>query len=227
MRDDSSPPIPEVHSRFDLEVALAMSDVPLPVGLTDRLQAAVKASSVQPASDVRPLRPASRWPRRLLLSGSAVLVLLAAWSWLGPREATLTDADVRRLAELNSSSHSPAPAGMKVALPDGWQSLPELEFAAQPVLATDDTLSVPVRPLAFRANRRGIPVTGLLLALPESRWHARIEATSLSDAEVRYTATGTWAIWREGTTVFVCVLHADARALEALRKAAAIRREVS
>ena len=227
MRDDSSPPTPEARSRFDSEVARAMSDVPLPVGLTGRLQAAVKASSVQPSSDMRRLRHASRWSRRLLLSGSAVLVLVTAWSWLGPREATLADADVRRLAALNVSSLSPAPTGTKVALPDGWQSLPGMELTEQSVLATDDTLSVPIRPLSFRANRRGSAVTGLLLALPESRWHARIEATSFSIAEVRYTASGTWVVWREGTTVFVCVLNADARVIEALQHVAARGREVS
>lgn len=233
MRDDSSPPAPATRSRFDSEVVLVMSDVPLPVGLTERLQAAVAASpvqslnSIQPSSDVRPPRLASRWPRRLMLSGSVVLVLVAVWSWLGPREAVLTEADVRRLAELDASSLPAAPLGTKSTLPAGWQSLPGLELAAQPVIAQDETLSIPVLPLAFRASRRGPRVTGLLLALPESRWPFRIEATSLSNTEVRYTASGTWAIWREGTTIFVCVLRADARVLEALQHAAASSREVS
>ena len=227
MRDDSSPPTPATRSRFDSELALAMSDVPLPVGLTERLQAAVKASSVQPAGDVLRPRSASRWPRRLMLGGSAALALLAVWSWLGPREAALTEADVRRLAELDSSSLPAAPSGTKIALPAGWQSLPGMELAEQPVIARDDTRSVPLLPLAFLANRRGPPVTGLLLALSESRWHTRIEATSFSIAAVRYTASGTWVIWREGTTVFVCVLRADPRVFEALQRAAARGREVS
>ena len=227
MRDDSSPPTPATRSRFDSEVALAMNDVPLPVGLTGRLQAAVKASSVQPSSDETRPHIASRWPRRLMLSGSVALVLIAAWSWLGPHEPALTEADVRRLAELESSSLPSAPSGTMIALPAGWQSLPGLELADHPVLARVETLSVPVLPLTFRAKRGGLRVTGLLLALPESRWQARVEATSLSNAEVRYTATGTWAIWREGTTVFVCVLHADARVFEALQHAAASGREVS
>ena len=114
-----------------------------------------------------------------------------------------------------------------MTLPAGWQSLPGMELAEQPVIARDDTRSVPLLRLAFLANRRGPPVTGLLLALSESRWHTRIEATSFSIAAVRYTASGTWVIWREGTTVFVCVLRADARAFEALQHAAASSREVS
>lgn len=227
MRDDSSPPAPATRSRFDSELALAMSDVPLPIDLTERLHATVMASSVQPAGDVLRLRSASRWPRRLMLSGSVALVLLAAWSWLGPREAALTEADVRRLAGLVSSSLPAAPAGTKIALPAGWQSLPGMELAEQPVIAQDGTRSVPLLPLAFHANRRGPRVTGLLLALPESRWSSRIEATSLSTAGVRYTAFGTWAIWREGTTIFVCVLNADARVLEALQRALVSGREVS
>ena len=88
MRDDSSPPTPEARSRFDSEVARAMSDVPLPVGLTGRLQAAVKASSVQPSSDMRRLRHASAmttlntyghmWPDADESSRAAVAMVLAA-----------------------------------------------------------------------------------------------------------------------------------------------------
>ena len=233
MRDDSSPQIPAARSRFDTELALVMSDVPLPVGLTERLQAAVAAApvqplnSAQPSSGVRPPRIANRWSRRLILSGSVALVLVAAWSWLGPREAALTEADVRRLAELDSSGLPAAPPGTKFTRPAGWQSLPGLELAEHPVIAQDNTLSIPVLPLAFRASRHSSRVTGLLLSLPESRWPYRIEATSLSNTEVRYSASGTWAIWREGTTIFVCVLRADARVLEALQHAAASSREVS
>ena len=227
MRDDSSPPAPATRSRFDSELALVMSDVPLPVGLTERLQAAVMASPVQPAGDVLRPHSTSRWPRRLMLSGSVAFVLLASWSWLGPREAALTEADVRRLSELDSSSLPAAPSGTKVAIPAGWQSLPGMELAEQPVIARDDKRPVPLLPLAFRANRRGLGVTGLLLALPESRWSSRIEAKSFSRAEVRYTASGTWAIWREGTTVFVCVLRADTRVFEALQRAAASGHGVS
>ena len=227
MRDDSCPPTPTVRSRFDSELALVMSDVPLPVGLTERLQVVVMASSAQPSKDATLPRLASHWPRRLVLSGSVALTLIAAWTWLGPREAALTEADVRRLAGLNSSSLHAAPAGTKIALPAGWQSLPGMELAEQPVIAQDDALSVPLLALAFRANRRVPPVTGLLLALPQSRWSSTIEAKSFSMAEVRYTTSGTWAIWREGTTVFVCVLRADTRVFEALQRAADRSREVS
>ncbi len=226
MRDDLSPPASAARSRFDSEVALAMSDVPLPVGLTGRLHTAVKASPVQPSGDATAARRANHWPGRLMLSGSVALVLFAAWSWLGPRAAALTDADVQRLAELDLSSLPADPSGTRIAIPAGWQSLPGMELGGQPVIVQDDTLSVPVRPLTFRANRHGRRVTGLLLALPESRWFSHIEATSLSDPEVRYTATGTWAIWREGKTIFVCVLRADPRVLEALQLAAS-GREVS
>ena len=227
MRDDSSPPSPATRSRFDSELARSMSDVPLPAGLTERLQTAVKASAVQSSNAaISPCR-ANHWSRRLMLSGSAALVLLAVWSWLGPREAALTEADVRRLAELDSSSLLVAPSGTMIELPVGWQSLPGMELAERPVIAGDDSLSIPVLPLAFHASRRGPRVTGLLLALPESRWSSRVEATSLSNTEVRYTASGTWAIWREGNTIFVCVLHANAKVLEALQRAAASGRDVS
>jgi hypothetical protein len=225
MRDDSSPQIPAARSRFDSEVARAMSDVPLPVGLTQRLQAAVRASSVQPAEGATPSRPARHWSRRLLLGTSVALVLFTAWSLLGPRQPALTEADVRRLAALESSHLPLAPPGTNVALPAGWHSLPGMELAEQPVIAQVDALSIPV--LTFRINRRGPRVTGLLLALPEHRRPFRVEATSFSNSEVRYTNFGTWAIWREGKTIFVCVLHADARVLESLQNAAANGREVS
>ena len=68
MRDDSSPPSPATRSRFDSELARAMSDVPLPAGLTERLQTAVKASAVQSSNAaISPCR-ANHWSRRLMLS---------------------------------------------------------------------------------------------------------------------------------------------------------------
>jgi hypothetical protein len=157
------------------------------------------------------------------LSGSVALALVAAWSWLGPREAELTEADVLRLAALDSSRLPAAPPGTRFSLPAGWHSLPGVELASHPVITNDETLSLPILPLAFRARRNSPLATGLLLALPESRWPFRIDATSLSQTDVRYSETGTWAIWREGSTIFVCILHADARVLEALQLAATSR----
>lgn len=224
MRDDSSPP--PTRNLFDSEMAHAMSDIPLPAGLTERLQTAVRATSIQAVPDVTRQRIATHWSRRRILSGGIALVIVATWSWFGLREATLTEADVRRLAELDVGSLLTAPSGTKFSLPSGWHSLPGVELAEQPVIEQDDALSLPLLPLAFRASRRAPRVTGLLLTFAKSRWSSHIEATSLPTAEVRYTASGTWAIWREGTTMFVCVLHGNARYMEALQVAASSR-EVS
>jgi len=60
-----------------------------------------------------------------------------------------------------------------------------------------------------------------LLPLHESEWAAPIMAGPFSAAEVQYTTTGTWVVWREGTTVFVLILHGDAPAMEQLQRATA------
>jgi len=229
MRDDSTPPTTTPRGSFDCELTRAMNDIPLPNGLTERLRTAIVQQPLAslPLNGSQPSRDNGRWSRRLLLSSAVALVLVAVWSWLGPHETELTEADVLRIAELDSSNLPNAPPGTQFIPPAGWHSLPGVELASHPVIANDEAFSIAVLPLTFRTRRNSPRVTGLLLALPESRWPFRIDATSLSHTDVRYSATGTWAIWREGTTIFVCILHADARALEALQHASTSSRDVT
>lgn len=221
------PPNSAIGSSFDAALARVMSDVPLPLGLTERLHAAMVPSPDHLSSQSPTSRPRYYSPQRLMLGIGTAAVFLIALSWLIQSGAILTETDVRRLAALDTNTLPVASSRTTIAVPSGWQSLYGLEFAERPVMATGDAPSIPLLPLTYRADQRLPPVTGFLLTLPESHWRGRADATSFSIAEVRYTASGTWTIWREGSTVFIFVLNGDTRAMELLQRAAINARNVT
>lgn len=221
MSDESTPPPVMTRDVFDQGMARAMEDVPVPAGLIARLQAGISSRPMPSAGDASHHTGKTRLLRRFLLGGCAAVAMFAAWSWFAPNGAVVTEADVRRLAGLNTSLLTPAASETRCALPIGWQSVRGLELAARLVVASDDSLTVPMLPLSYQADRRSPRVTGLLLPLRESSWAAPLATGPFSAADVQYTTTGTWAVWREGTTVFVLILHGDAPAMERLQWAAA------
>ncbi len=221
MSDQSTPPPVLTRDTFDRGMARAMEDVSVPAGLVTRLQAAVSDTPAQPMSDPSRYDAGTRWARRLLLSGCAAVALLAAWSSLTPRGFVVTEADIRRLAELDLKSLTLAPTETRRVLPVGWQSVRGLELANRLVVASGDSPTVQMLPLSYQADRRPPRVTGLLLPLHESDWPVTIATGPFFAAEIRYTTAGTWVVWREGTTVFVLMLRGDARVMERLQQAAA------
>ena len=223
MSDESTPRPVMTRDAFDRGMARAMEDVPVPAGLVARLQAGVSSLPIQSAADASHHAARPRWSRRLLLGGCAAVAIFAVWSWFAPNGAVVTEADVRRLAGLGASSLSPATSETRYALPIGWQSVRGLELANRLVVAPGDSLSVQMLPLSYQADRRSSRVTGLLLPLHESGWAAPLSAGPFSEADVQYTTTGTWVVWREGTAVFVLMLGGDARVMERLQQAAANR----
>ena len=208
---------------FDRGMARAMEDVPVPAGLVARLQVGMSSRPKSTAGDAGPHVANLRWSRRFLLGGCAAVAMFAAWSWFAPNAAVVTEADVRRLAGLDASVLAPAASETRRVLPVGWQFVRGLELADRLVVASDDTLNAQLLPLSYQADRRSARVTGLLLPLHESAWAAPIMEGPFSEAEVQYTTTGTWVVWREGTTVFVLMLRGDAATMERLQRAAANR----
>lgn len=215
-------------SPFDRELARAMSDVPLPAGLTARLHEVVNAAPCPPTSAVPTSRPESFVSRRsLVMVGAVAVLLVVGWSWFVPRGPVLSEADVQRVARLKAGTLPEAAPGTSITLPAGWRLLAGLELAARPVTTAGDAPAISLLPFAFRADRRFPRVTGLIFSLPASRWRGRGEAASISQAEVRYTPTGTWVAWREGATVFVCLLDGDTRMMEQFQRAITSGRDMT
>lgn len=235
MHDDTPPSTAMTRDRFDANLAQAMGDIPIPVGLTARLQVAVHAQEAQRAGDAAPHTGATNtrtiatamWARRRLLSGCAAVTLLAAWTWFAPHPSVVTEADVRRLARLDQNLLVSAPSEARCAVPIGWQSVRGLELSNRLVVTPRDTLAVQLLPLTYQVDRRSPRVTGLLLPLHESSWRTSLARSPFSVAEVRYTTSGTWVVWREGSTVFVLILHGEAPVMERLQHAATSRRDLT
>ncbi len=236
MPHDATPTTAIARDPFDANLAHAMGDIPVPAGLATRLQVAVNAQEAERASDAAPHTVATNtrtiatemWARRRrLLSGCAAVTLLAAWTWLAPHQSVVTEADVRRLAGLDQNLLVSAPSETRCAIPIGWQSVRGLELSNRLVITPRDTLTVQLLPLTYQADRRSPRVTGWLLPLHESSWYTSLALSPFSVAEVRYTTAGTWVVWREGSTVFVLILHGEAPVMERLQLAATHRRNLT
>lgn len=214
----------ESQRRFDTKLARAMSDVALPPGLNERLSAAIGAASNRPVPTVRPRGRSIPW-----ISGAVVSLVLALYfsGILGPRIPRLNQFSVHQLAELDLNV---LPADMRqdaFSPPDEWSALQGIQFGESLRLAKVGGAEVPVMPFQLPPNRRAPHVTGFLIQLPLSRWHETPEATSFSSATIQYASFGTWVVWREGDTVFICVVRDNADALQRMQDLVVGSRELT
>ncbi len=214
----------DFQQRFDSEVGRAMSDIPIPAGLTNRLRSAV--TTVTPQSSLQRTagtRHTWRWVASLTL---ALLLPLLGWAWFGAQPAGLNETSVRQIAELERNG-LPADSQTPFTVPAGWNSLREIRLESSTHVALIDGVHVPVRSFLARADRGRQNISGFLLRLNRRQWQSRLEATSFSSATIQYDTFGTWVVWSEGDTVFVCVMHDDAHAIQRLQDLIAGSREVS
>ena len=222
----------ESQQRFDAQVAQAMTDVPLPAGLNERLSAAVSAANVLPESTLRPLTTGTgpmsrrRMVRTLGWGAIAALVPLLMWGLLAPRVPTLNEASVRELAGLNLD-FLPVDLQRAAFSPAGWSTLRAIQFGDAPRRASVHGADVPVMAFLLQTDRRSPRATGLLVRLPQSQWHATPDTTSFSSATIQYESFGTWVVWLEGNEVFVCILHDNAHAMQRLQELIAGSRELT
>ncbi len=213
----------ESQRLFDRRVAQAMTDLPVPAGLVERLSSAIGTTeSVRPAPGLH-RRAMSRvgW-------GVAAVALLPFLIWmLTPRTPVLNQASVQSLAELDLNTLPVDSRQDAFVPPTGWGSLPSLQFGESPRLAPVDGANVCVRDFRLQPDRRSPAVAGLLVRVPKSQWHTTLGATSFSSAAVEYASFGTWVVWREGDAVFVCILHDNAHAMQWLQDLVAGSRDLT
>ena len=202
----------ESHQQFDRALADSMTDVPLPAGLNERLMAAV-GTTVAPAPVASP--STNRYSRRWLAAGVITALLLLALVFV-PRSHILTNADIRELAA-NLSSLSVDSQQVAFPPPSGWRSQRSIQLVQPSRLANVNGATVPVLGFELGTDRRAPKSTGFLIRLTPSQWHSTVEATSMASATVQYESFGTWVVWREGDTVFVCVLNDNAHVMQRLQ----------
>ncbi|MBS0202166.1 MAG: hypothetical protein JSS49_04640 [Planctomycetes bacterium] len=204
----------ESRQQFDRTVASSMIDVPLPQGLNERLLAAVGTTPAPaPVASPSPRRHSRRW---LAAGVIATLVPLLLFVFT-PRPHILTNADIRELAA-NLSSLSVDSQQVAFIPPSGWRSQRSIQLVQPARLANVNGATVPVLGFELSTDRRAPRSTGFLIRLTPSQWHSTLEATSMISATVQYESFGTWVVWREGDTVFVCVLNDNAHVMRRLQE---------
>lgn len=219
--------------RFDLQVSRAMVDVAVPQGLAERLRSAVAATTEEAASgtgvaaesaSVRPKAMTSarasrfRTGRRVALGIVATLIPLLVWTLLVPRTHVLNEVSVRELGKLNLDALTADPRLSALPAPAGWNTARAVQLGDSAHMAPAGGRNVPIQTFRLQTDRRSPSVTGFLLRLPKSQWHATPDATSFASAPIQYESFGTWVVWREGNAVYVCVLHENAHVMQRLQE---------
>jgi hypothetical protein len=222
----------ESQRQFDLQVSRAMVDVAVPEGLADRLRAAVSTATAQAASGTgEAAKSSSSWPkavtstrlsrfrtgRRVALGIVATLVPLLLWALLVPRALVLNEVSVRELGNLKLDALTVDTRSSAFPAPAGWSTARTIQMGDTARKAPVGRRDVPIMPFLLQPDRRSSRVTGFLLRLPKSQWHATPDATSFASAPIQYESFGTWVVWREGNAVYVCVLHENAHVMQRLQ----------
>lgn len=213
------------QQRVDDQITRAMGNVPLPDGLTQRLHASINsATTLGPQPTVKP--PRRQFLQRVVWGSLAAVAIVVTCAVVLPRSGVLSDANIRELGNLDLTTlpvnSSPVPS-----LPLGWTSQRLVRFADARI-GTVGGRNVLLQTFnAWTDRRSSSGSTGFLMKLPQSQWHDVPDATSFGRAQIQYASFGTWVVWREGDSVIVCVLHADAHAMERLQEIVSGGRQLS
>jgi hypothetical protein len=186
--------------------------------MKERLKDVVSAATVPSAGDDAPTNR-RRLSRRAALGIVAAAIPLLLWVWFAPRVSPLTEADIRRLAELDVDSLPNAPAAADFSLPAGWDRLRGVQFGDPARVVSVGNREVPVLPIV-RVRSRSPHAAGFVARLTAFGSQPPVEATSFSTATIQYSSLGCWVVWREGNAIYLCVLR-DMHAMERLRGAVA------
>lgn len=214
----------ESQRQFDRDVANAMTDIPIPTGLADRLRVAVGGATLPSAVSVGSSSGRRRTLRWLTVSAMVALLPLLMWS-LSPHRQVLNEGSVRDLV-VHWSNETSNSQKVDFRLPAGWGSLRTVQFGDAQI-ASVNGVEVPTRSFVMRMDRRQPAVSGFVVRLSPGEWHEAIGVTSFSVATVQYAPFGAWVVWREGDSVFICVMRDNAQAMQRLQDLIAGGRSLS
>lgn len=195
------------RERFDARVSAAMADVPIPMGLQQRLLTALAAQSPLPAPAALPASAGRHWPRRLMLIAATLLMLLG-WYWQRPQALPLpldelyTQLD-RALFPVDgvSAAAEPFDASFNAAPPDAeWRDA--IARSAPQGVDLDPRPGHDAAAYRFAAGR----VSGWLLVLPRDRVANPPVAALPTHDHLRYGPRPQVA-WSSDEYVYICVLE--------------------
>jgi hypothetical protein len=234
---------------FDREIADAMQDIAIPLGLKKRLLRAIEideSAAEQPTlacdaetatpgalqhDEQEPVAAASRFNRRRWLRVAAsvsacCMAAVAGWYFVANSGSTYTVDELRASVVWDWDRLAEFDGSFDVSLPSGWDRNPRLHVSVVPRGILQESTGKHVAAeyaFAFRPRSR-TPISGLLLAIPRDCVASPPAEASFSFVPVRYTATSpdgplTTATWSEGGFVYVCFVQGGAERLEAIQQA--------
>jgi len=224
------------NQSFDREVIDVMQDVDVPEGLrSSLLEAPVgEASAEAPASADKPTTEvaienetaASSRRRKLRVAVSAACALiLGVGVWLSqPQPEQFAEADLPELLPIDLSETEKFDTGFEFALPAPWTGNPRLSVGREfRGIDLDDKPGHDAAVTIFRYSpSRNAPISGILAAIPASRVAPLPESVSFALADSQYIQIDgrrpVAAVWREGDTVYVCLVLGSAADLERIQR---------
>ena len=222
-----------VSSRQDADRAIssACRDIPVPVGLEERLLGAVDAelmslttpSDSTSVTEKRPKLSRRRWTKRVAVAAACALCLTVGWWALMPgssvTSAELTFAAVAELTtpqsrELFQGSFKPEKSfpvdSLQLPASFGMFDYRQLPISSQSTEAALSSFSF--------IGRRGRTIRGALLIARASDVQPLPTATSMSIAATVYERGFSIKSWHAGDFVYVCLVEGDEASLLQLQR---------
>jgi hypothetical protein len=194
-----------VRQQWEHRLSEAMTAVPIPVGLRERLQQACEAPVI--ASAV-PSPGRKRW-RRWSVAAMVLLFAIGVGWWFRPLPQ-FSDQDLLAAMTADVQSSTPFTGRFRPQLPELWKRYYELNpnlIRGFPAGDHPAAGMVALVPFQFQTGDRQPAVRGRLLILRRDQFRGTPTAISFAAAAVYYTRTsGAYALWTEGDLLFVCLV---------------------
>lgn len=223
------------QKRFDEEIADRMADVPVPVGLKERLRERLKAAAEVPvladvelaASPATADSPATgtrhrSWRRAgtRTISSIAALVLIAAVAWM-LQPSRLEFRSFMQVATADWSEFSTTVDGG--ILPVAWTSQPGMALgetrSRQVSVGLGRTVSISATPFRWSSRRPSVQLEGRLVQMPATALRPLPAANSFTAATIEYHGADAWVSWVDGDQVYICFVPQGAASIEHLQRA--------
>ena len=212
---------------FDRAVIDTVQDVDVPEGLrASLLKASSGEASVEPAKVTTDKQTAASSRRRKLqitISAACALMLAAAWLWQS-QPVQFAEAELLKRLPIDLSATEKFDSAFEFALPASWTANRRLRVGREfRGIDLDDKIGHDAAIAIFRYLRsRNAPISGILAVIPAGRVAPLPESGSFAQADSQYIekdGRGLVAtVWREGDTVYVCLVLGSAADLEQIQR---------
>lgn len=194
---------------FDRAIVEVVQDVDVPEGLRSAL----------PGHFSRRRRAI----QALVSVACALMVGVAGWLWQS-QPVQFTEAELLERLPIDLSANVKFDTSFEFALPGPWIGNRQVKVAPEILgIDLDDKAGHDAAIAVFRyARSRNAPIAGILAAIPASRIAPLPSSVSFALADSQYIQKDgrrpVAAVWREGHTVYVCLVLGSAADLEQIQR---------